>query len=110
MAAALFLLALVALMALVQIMAIAIFWQRFNRMLHAQAPATTRLVIHAFGPDVAAISRALARYTRLDLSEIDELVDERRTGPLPLPLSSRQANLLAAELRDAGAMVEVGLR
>ena len=107
---ALFVLALVAFIGLWQMMAISVFWGRFSRALQAQEPATARLAIHAFGPDDAAVSRALAHHTRLDLSEIDEIVEERRTGPLPLPLSSRRATLLAAELRDAGAVVEVEAR
>ena len=103
----LFFLALVALLAICQFMLISIMWQRFIQSLRAQEPRTALVVIRSFGPDTRAIAQALARHTRLDLNEIDELVEGSRTGPLPLPLSSRQARLLAGELRALGTVVEV---
>ena len=98
---------LIGLMVGCQIMIISIMWQRFTQRLRAQEPPNAILVIRSFGPDSLATARALARHTRLDLGEIDELVERRRPGPLPLPLASRQANLLAAELRGLGAEVEI---
>lgn len=106
----LLILVLLVILGLLQIMAINIFWQRFMRGLQTQEPRIARLVIRSYGDDAAAMARALARYTRLDLGEIDDLVFSRRTGPLPLPLSWRQANQLAAALRDLGGDVEVKQR
>ena len=102
MEATLLILALVIVPALCQIMAIQVFWRRLSRWLQTQDPRTATLVIYSFGPDSAAIARTLARHTRLDLGEIDEIVDAHHTGPLPLPLSWRRANLLVAELRALG--------
>ena len=107
---ALFILALILLLAAVQIMAITVFWRRFVERLRAQEPNIARLVIHAYGVDSHAVERALGRYTRLDLDEIEELVDKRRLGPLPLPMSWRRAHLLAAELRRLGGTAEVERR
>ncbi len=107
---ALFLLALILLMSVVQIMAITVFWRRFSERLRAQEPNVARLVIHAYGPDEHAVERALGRYTRLDTDEIEELIEMRRPGPLPLPMSWRRAHLLAAELRKLGGAAEVELR
>jgi hypothetical protein len=103
----LLILAILILMALWQMLAIVIFWRRFSRRLHAQEPSTATLIVHALGPDQLANSRVLARYTRLDISEIDEFIAERQSGPLPLPLSWRRANLLATELRRLGGDAEV---
>ncbi len=101
-------LVLLVLLGVMQIMAINIFWQRFMQSLRTQEPPNARVVVHSYGEDAAASARALARYTRLDLGEIDELVFDGRTGPLPLPLPWGQANRLAAELRSLGgdAVVE----
>ena len=110
MAETLLFLALVLFLAVLQFVIMSIMWSRFTRLLRAQEPRNATVVIRSFGPDADALSRALARHTRLELREIDELVEERRTGPLPLPLSTRRANLLAGELRDLGADVEVERR
>ena len=104
---ALFILALILLLAVVQIMAITVFWHRFGERLRAQEPNIARLVIHAYGVDPHGVERALGRYTRLDQDEIEELVDQRQPGPLPLPMSWRRAHLLAAELRRLGGAAEV---
>ena len=93
--------------ALCQVVVMSLMWRRLAERLRAQEPPTATVVIHSFGSDPAAAARALARYTRLDLGEIDELVDGRHTGPLPLPLSWRRANMLAAEFRGLGAELEV---
>jgi hypothetical protein len=103
----LLILAISILMALWQMVAIAIFWRRLSVRLHAQEPSTATLIVRALGPDPLANSRVLARYTRLDTSEIDEFIAERQSGPLPLPLSWRRANLLATELRMLGGDAEV---
>jgi hypothetical protein len=106
----LLILALIVLMAACQMVAIAVFWRRFTWRLRHQEPSIATVAIHSFGPDAGASARVLARYTRLDTGEIDELVGERRTGPLPLPLPWRRANLLAAELRRLGGDAEVQYR
>jgi hypothetical protein len=103
----LLMLAILILMALWQMVAIAIFWRRCSRGLQAQEPSTAKLIVHALGPDQLANSRVLARYTRLDIGEVDEFIAEHQSGPLPLPLSWRRANLLAAELRTLGGDAEV---
>ncbi len=95
------------LLALCQVLAIVTFWRRFSARLRAQEPAAAVVVIRGFGPDALANSRALARYTRLDTSEIDEVISEGRCGRLPLPLSWRRANLLATELRSLGGEIEI---
>lgn len=99
--------ALVMIPAIWLLMLLTVMWYRMERYLGTQDPPRARLVIHSFGADGVAMARALARYTRLDLNEIDELLDERRTGALPLPLSWHRARVLAAELRSLGASVEV---
>ena len=106
----LLMLAIVILMAAWQMVAIAVFWRRLSRRLHAQEPSTATLIVHALGPDQVANSRVLARYTRLDIREIDEFIAEQQSGPLPLPLSWRRANLLAAELHRLGGNAEVETR
>ena len=107
MEAALFIIALVVLMAICQYMAISVFWHRFVDRLRVQEPGTTTVVIRSFGHDPSALARALARHTRLDLGEIDELVDARGEGVLPLPLSPHRARLLAAEVRALGGELEI---
>lgn len=103
----LFFIALVLIMAVLHWMLMSIMWQRFVRLLRMQDARTTRVVIRAYGTDARATYRALAKHTRLDLHEIDELIEQHRTGPLPLPLGARQASSLAEDLRAAGATVEV---
>ncbi len=101
-------LVLLVLLGVMQIMAINIFWQRFILSLRTQEPPVAKVVVRSYGDDASASARVLARYTRLDLGEIDEIVFDRRTGPLPLPLPWGEANRLATELRRLGgdAVVE----
>jgi hypothetical protein len=101
-----FFLMLICILSLIQGMVMSVMWQRFQRTLQTQEPRTRRVVISAFGPDRAANARALARHTRLDLAEIDDIVERRQTGPLPLPLSIRDANRLIADLRRLGGAAE----
>ena len=103
----LFFIALVLFMAALHWMLMSIMWQRFVRLLRMQDARTTRVVISAYGMDDRATYQALAKHTRLDLHEIDELIEQHRTGPLPLPLGARQAGSLVEDLRAAGATVEV---
>lgn len=102
----LFFIALVLILAVINHMVMSVMWQRFVRLLRMQDPRTTRVVIHAHGADARATYRALAKHTRLDLQEIDELIEQQTLGPLPIPLAARQASLLVDELRAAGAQVE----
>ncbi len=102
----LFLLGLIVVPALCQMMVFWIVWRRLSLRLQAQEPRTTALEIHSFGDNPPALARPLARHTRLDLAEIDDLIEVRRTGRLPLLLSWRKAQLLSTELRALGAEVE----
>ena len=97
----------VALIAAAQLAGIWIMWQRIAAWMRMQEPRTATVILREHGPDPAATARLLARYTRLDLKEVDEIVDERQTGPLPLRLAPRDANTLAAELRQVGTAAEV---
>jgi hypothetical protein len=106
----LFLIAIVLVLVYLQFMAMSVMWQRFVRLLNMQEARTMIVEIRAFGPDPDAIARALARHTRLDLKEIDEIVEQRQTGPLPLPLPARLASLLVADLRALGTDAEQHLR
>jgi hypothetical protein len=107
MAETLLFIGIVLLLAWVQFMLMSIMWQRFMRLLRMQDPRTTRVIIHAYGTDARATYRALAKHTRLDLQEIDDMIEEQKTGPLPIALGTRQANLLAADLRANGGEVEL---
>jgi hypothetical protein len=89
------------------VMAIMLFWRRVVARIRAQPARNTRVVVRAYGPDEAAIARSLARHTRLDLSEIDELVGARQRGPLPLPLAWHEAHLLRDELRQLGCDIDL---
>jgi hypothetical protein len=89
------------------VIAIMLFWRRVVARIRAQPARNTRVVVNGFGLDQAAIARSLARHTRLDLSEIDELIAARQRGPLPLPLSWHEAHLLRDELRQLGCDADV---
>src|SRR4051794_9798805 len=106
----LFLIAIVLFLAYLQFMTMSVMWQRFVRLLNTQEARTMIVEVKEFGPDPDAIARALARHTRLDLKEIDEIVEQRQTGPLPLPLPARLASLLVADLRALGTDAEQRLR
>ena len=110
MAETLFFIGIVLVLAWCQLMLMSMMWHRLMHLISVQDPRTTRVVIHAFGADTKSAYRALARHTRLDLNEIDEMLEQQTTGPLPVLLSSRNATLLAADLRAAGADVEIVAR
>lgn len=105
--AVVFIIAISLLLGLWQLMAISVFWQHFTERLRVQEPAVAVVVVREWGADTRQIAQALARHTRLDVGEIDELVEQRPAGPLPLPLSWRRAHLLAAELRATGSATEI---
>ena len=107
MEAALFIMALVVLLAIWQFMAISVFWRRFTDRLRAGEPLTATVVLRSLGDDPSALARALAQHTRLDFGEIDELIETGTTGPLPLRLSPRRAQMLAAEVRALGGELEI---
>ncbi len=98
---------IVLVLATIQFMLMSVMWQRFMRLLRVQEARTARFVIRSYGADDRATYRALAKHTRLDLQEIDELIERRALGALPTPLSDRQAGRLADDLRANGAEVEI---
>ena len=103
----LFIIALVVALAIWQYVAISVFWHRFTNRLRAGEPLTATVVLRSFGDDPSALARALAQHTRLDFGEIDELIETGATGPLPLRLSPRRAQMLAAEVRALGGELEI---
>ncbi len=107
MEAALFIIALVALLAIWQYVAISVFWRRFTSRLRAGEPLTATVVLRSFGNNPSALARALAQHTRLDFGEIDELIETGATGPLPLRLSLHRAQMLAADVRALGGELEI---
>jgi hypothetical protein len=90
-----------------QMIALVLFWRRLVRWLQTQPPRTTAVVVRVWGREYTAMARTLAQHTRLDVDEIDELIEQARPGVLPLLLSHRRAHLLAAEMRRLGAEVDL---
>lgn len=103
---AIFFLLLIGLLSFIQAMAMSVLWQRFQRSLLAQEPRTRRVIVTSLGPDRVANARVLAQHTRLDHSEIEDLIDKPVPGSLPLPLSVRDTNLLITKLRALGGTAE----
>jgi hypothetical protein len=90
----------------VQLMAISVYMERMGRALQRagdRPPFTTIVELIDPGPQTRAVTRLLERRTRLDLDEIDALID-RRGGSLPLAMSRGAAYRLVGELRAAGAL------
>jgi hypothetical protein len=95
--------------ALLHIFAIKIFWRRVTTALHHAghvSPFNTVVCVAHVGPEAQAVTRLLDRSTRLDLEEIDALV-ETGQGRLPLPMSRSAAQQLVQELQRLGAVAAV---
>ena len=93
--------------AILQLMAISMFTERMGRSLHNSAdppPYTTAVTIRHIGPTPQRVARVLDRVTRLDVDEIDGVI-EAGGGRLPLLMSARRARQLVTELRQLGADV-----
>ncbi len=91
-----------------QLMAISVFSERMARALRRaadQPPFTTAVLIAELGPEPKAVARLLDRATRLDLDEVDAVID-MRGGRLPLRMSPPAAQRLVRELRTLGATAE----
>ena len=95
--------------ALLHIFVISIFWRRVTTTLHHASdvrPLNTVVRVAHVGPDARAVTCLLDRATRLDLDEIDAVV-ETGQGRLPLPMSRSAALQLVQELQRLGAVAEV---
>ncbi|MBA3947210.1 MAG: hypothetical protein H0X37_21950 [Herpetosiphonaceae bacterium] len=97
---------IVLLLVLLQLFAINTLWQRVGAMLHRAAdrpPFTTTVTIQTLGPQPQAVSQLLDRATRLDLTEVDELI-EAGGGRVPVLMSRPAAERLAQQLRRVGSV------
>lgn len=91
-----------------QLMAISVYSERMARAIRRaadQPPYTTAVVIAALGPEPKAVARLLDRATRLDVDEVDGVIDTRG-GRLPLLMSLPTAQRLVRDLRQLGATAE----
>src|SRR3712207_3962842 len=91
-----------------QLMAISVYSERMARALRRaadQPPFTTAVVIAELGPQPKAVARLLDRATRLDVDEVDSVI-EMHGGRLPLLMSSPAAQRLVQQLRQLGATAE----
>jgi len=105
---ALLIIALAVVPLVLQLMAISVYSERMARAIRRaadQPPYTTAVVIAELGPEPKAVARLLDRTTRLDIDEVDRLID-MRGGRLPLLMSLPSAQRLVRELRTLGATAE----
>ncbi len=98
--------------AVLQLMAISVYLERMGAALRRagdQPPFTTLVEVIDIGSQARSVTRVLERRTRLDLAEIDAIV-EHAGGTLPLPMSRGAATRLVGELRAAGATATIHAR
>lgn len=98
--------------AVLQLMAISVYLERMGAALRRagdQPPFTTLVEVIDIGSQTRSVARVLERRTRLDLAEIDAIV-EQSGGMLPLPMSRGAAAQLVGELRAVGATALIHAR
>lgn len=92
----------------IQLWALNLYMDRMGRALRRaddRPPFTTAVQILDLGPEPRAVARLLDRATRLDLHEVDQVID-RRGGRLPLPMSRPAALRLVRDLQQLGATAQ----